>query len=408
MQSRSLGPISHAIHHVIDPYVSIFGRAQAADLLAENMYDETSAKVPLNRRQIAASEAPSGQASASSSPNRLLSRLPAFQSAVRGPSASGQIGLQAAAIAMWALALGARFAFDPYLPPGFPYLTFFPAIIITGFVFGIFPALTCAALSAVSAWYWFIPPFNSFVVDGQTVTALIFFLVVVGIDIGLLQLALSAYASQVRAHDDLAKAHELQQVVSQEVDHRIKNLLATVSGLISLSQKHAETPAALAQQLRLRIAAMGNAIIMLRDSLHGGEAEMEAAVTAALEPLGVLSDGRVTVTGPKVVLNSSALMAINLILHELATNAVKYGALSSEGGKIAIEWQRLTGKDGEGILQMDWQEQGGPAVAAPARVGFGTELARRMSASLGGNCDFQFATGGLAVRVTVNADQAIA
>lgn len=408
MQSIVLGPICHTIHDVIDPCVSIFGRAPAADLLADNMHDETTARVRSNRGQISASEAPSGQANSASSPNRLLSRLPAFQSAVHGPSASGQISVQAAAIAMWGLAIVARFAFDPYLPPGFPYLTFFPAIIITGFVFGIFPALTCAVLSAVSAWYWFIPPFDSFAVDGQTITALIFFLVVVGIDIGLLQLALSAYASQVRAHDDLAKAHDLQQVVSQEVDHRIKNLLATVSGLISLSQKHAETPAALAQQLRLRIAAMGNAIIMLRDSLHGGEAEMEAAVTAALEPLGVLSDGRVTVTGPKVVLNSSALMAINLILHELATNAVKYGALSSERGGIAIGWQQITAEDGEEILQLDWQEQGGPAVAAPARIGFGTELARRMSASLGGNCDFRFAASGLAVRVTMNADQATA
>ncbi|MCJ8520586.1 K+-sensing histidine kinase KdpD [Pseudorhizobium tarimense] len=139
-------------------------------------------------------------------------------------------------MAVRGLALLARFAADPYLPPGFPYLTFFPAIIITGFVFGIYPALTCAILCGTSAWYWFIPPFNSFVVDGQTVTALLFFLVVVGINLGLPQLALSAYASQVRARDELTRAHEMQQVVSQEFDHRIKNLLATVSGLISLSQ----------------------------------------------------------------------------------------------------------------------------------------------------------------------------
>jgi len=374
----------------------------------ETMHDATTSNVQARSPHRDALGPEPNVVNGPQSPNRLLSRLPAFKSAVHGPSASGLVVVHAAAVSMWGLALLARFVFDPYLPPGFPYLTFFPAIIITGFVFGMYPALTCAVLSAASAWYWFIPPFDSFAVDGQTVTALVFFLVVVGIDLGLLQLALSAYASQVRAHDDLARAHALQQVVSQEVDHRIKNLLATVSGLISLSQKHADTPAALARQLRLRIAAMGNAIAMLRDSLHGGEAEMEAAVTAALEPLGLLSDGRVQVMGPKVVLNSSALMAINLILHELGTNAVKYGALSNESGQIAIGWQQQKAADGEEMLRLDWLETGGPEVSSPARTGFGTELARRMSASLGGSCDFDFAPYGLAVRITMSAEQATA
>ncbi|MFN7026510.1 MAG: sensor histidine kinase [Pseudorhizobium sp.] len=346
-----------------------------------------------------------------SSSERFLSRLPAFRAAVYGSTGGIEVvGVQVAAVVLWLMALAARFVLDPYLPPGFPYLTFFPAVIITGFVFGMYPATTCAILSGVSAWYWFIPPYDSIDIDGQTMMALIFFIVVVAIDLSLLRLAFSAYAAQARARRQLAEALDLQDVVSQEVDHRIKNLLATVSGLISLSQKHASTPAELARQLRQRIGAMGNAISMLRDSLHGGEADMRATVAAALEPLGIApgetQDSRLQVSGPKIVLNSAALMAINLILHELGTNALKYGALSNETGKIAIDWRDINGADDDAMFDLNWQEIDGPTVSVPGHTGFGTELARRMSASLGGRCDFEFKEDGLAVRVTMSRARA--
>ncbi|MCJ8520587.1 two-component sensor histidine kinase [Pseudorhizobium tarimense] len=86
---------------------------------------------------------------------------------------------------------------------------------------------------------------------------------------------------------------------------------------------------------------------------------MQATVFAALEPLGVLNGGRVDANGQKVVLNSSALMAINLILHEVGTNAVKYGALSKERGRITIQWALLA-DEGSDMLHLDWREEGGP------------------------------------------------
>ncbi|MFN7102546.1 MAG: histidine kinase, partial [Pseudorhizobium sp.] len=94
------------------------------------------------------------------------------------------------------------------------------------------------------------------------------------------------------------------------------------------------------------------------------------------------------------------------ILHELGTNAVKYGALSNETGVIAIDWRNTLGADDEAMFELKWQETGGPAVSLPGRTGFGTELARRMSASLGGMCDFEFKEDGLAVRVTMSRARA--
>ncbi|WP_165215724.1 sensor histidine kinase [Affinirhizobium pseudoryzae] len=350
--------------------------------------------------------------------NRLvqwLARLPAFRSTNEMPTRSEQITAYVLSLVIEAVAIALRFAIDDYLPPGFPYLTFFPAVILTGFCFGIRPALMNSMISASVAWYWFLAPAWSFDLSPQSITALAFFFLVIGIDLGLLQLLLAAYSTQVKVRDELAQNLQLQQLVSEEVDHRMKNLLATTSGLISLSQRHAATPQQLGSQLRQRIQAMGHSINLLRGSLHGGKADMREAILAALEPLGLAEGERLAFDGPKLNLNGSTIISLSLICHELGTNALKYGALSVEGGRIQVSWRRLdaaasSGEDAnDEIIELVWKESGGPPVEPPSRQGFGTELVTRMASSFGGGpSQLDYAPDGLVVRFSMLSESVLA
>jgi len=344
----------------------------------------------------------------------LLSRLPAFRATVQSATPRERALAYACSLAIILLAIAARFVVDPYLPPGFPYLTFFPAVVLTGFFFGIYPALMNTAISALAAWYWFILPAGSFALTSQSITALCFYFLVIGIDLGLLQLLLTAYAAQVRAREELTRHLRMQQLVSTEVDHRLKNLLSTISGLVALSQRHAATPQQLGAQIRQRIQAMGHSVSLLRGSSHRGSAGMRAVMQAATAPLGVTEGERLVLRGPELELNDASIVPLSLILHELATNALKYGALSGETGRIHISWRPMEAPGGQRdapspkMIELVWREQDGPPVAAPSSQGFGTDLIRRMAGSFGGDASLTYEPGGLVVRIEMDARNVLA
>lgn len=336
---------------------------------------------------------------------RFLGSVPAFRDKVEAPSVKAMLVSYAASIGIAAVATLLRAWLDPHLPPGFPYLTFFPAVIITGFVFGLGPAVLSALLCGLAAWYWFIAPVESFGLSAPSMVALAFFVVVVTIDLGVLQLALAAYRSQARAKASLEQLLEVQETVTSEVDHRMKNLLATVSGLIGLSRRHAETPEALAKALQSRLAAMGEAVRLLRASLGGQSSELHLALAGGLQPLGIVAGERLSLEGPVLPVGSSAVVALSLIVHELGTNAIKYGALSQPRGQVAIRWRETSTPEGAALVELNWTERGGPAVAVPTRSGFGSDLITRMAASLGGEARFDYAADGVLFTITMLRDQ---
>lgn len=344
----------------------------------------------------------------------FLSRLPAFRSTMHPPTRAQVALIYLVSLLVEAVAIWTRFVIDAALPPGFPYLTFFPAVILTGFIFGMGPAVLNAAISGIVALYWFIPPAQTFEITWQSATALLFFFVVVAIDLGLLKLLLRAYAEQMHAREDLIRHLQMQKLVSDEVDHRLKNLLATTSGLISLSQRHAETPQQLGNQLRQRIQSMGHSIALLRGSLHGASASMQDAILSALEPLGLNCGERLSFEGPALRINASAIISLNLIMHELGTNAFKYGALSGEGGKIRVRWtfsdkvDEAGGGDVERWLELVWEESNGPPVIAPHKAGFGTELVQRLARGYGSDCVIDYRPEGLCVTLEFKPDTVLA
>jgi two-component sensor histidine kinase len=338
----------------------------------------------------------------------LLRILPAFRGPVAGREIQDAIIGQLAAVGLAGLGTAVRFALDPYLPPGFPFVTFFPCVVIAGFIWGLAPALTCAVLTGLAAWYWFIPPFGGFYLTSQFFAALAFYAFVVGIDLCLLQMAIFTARSLARTQVALRKSIALQRMVSAEVDHRLKNLFATVNGLISLSQKYAETPADLADQLRQRLSAMAQSAALLRGAAHGESPGLSEVIGSTLRPLGAAEGERVSLGGDHNALASSALIPLNLMFYELGTNSIKYGALSSEVGSVSIEWQVLASASPEPMLRVVWMERNGPKVVEPARSGFGTMLISRMCQSLGGSCEFNYLEQGLMVTLIMEGSRVLA
>ncbi|RUT33041.1 DUF4118 domain-containing protein [Arsenicitalea aurantiaca] len=332
---------------------------------------------------------------------RWLQRLPSVQAEHAPRSLARIVALYAAGFGLFVISLVVRFWADPYLPAGFPYLTFFPAVIATAFLFGVGPGAMVALLSGLASWYFFIAPANSFVLDLGAFLALSLYVFVVVVDIGLVHLMLRAYRAETAARGEMERVAELQQMMTNELDHRIKNIFATMNAIISLSQKHSETPADLADKLRERLNAMGRSTMLLRGLTDGDAATLGLVLNQALEPFGLVEAGRLETRGAPFEISGQAMVVLSLIFHELGTNSAKYGALSSPRGRIAVAWDSLVGDEGQPLLRIQWVERGGPKPEPNSHKGFGSALIPRVLATLGGSWDAVFADGGAEFEIRV-------
>ena len=158
---------------------------------------------------------------------------------------------------------------------------------------------------------------------------------------------------------------DARNLLAREVDHRAKNALAVARSLICLTR--ADTKEGFATAVEGRISALARAHSLLADSRWQG-AELAATIESELAPY--IQPGQSRLKGPSVVLRAAAVQPISLVLHELATNACKYGALKREHGVIELDWSVRE----DGMLEVNWRERGGPAVRTPDTRGFGSVL----------------------------------
>jgi PAS domain S-box-containing protein len=165
---------------------------------------------------------------------------------------------------------------------------------------------------------------------------------------------------------DRKEAEERQTLLAREVDHRAKNALALVQSILRLTR--AKTLPAYITSVEGRIKALSRAHAILSQS-RWHSADLHGLVDEELAPYRVGHAERIKTSGPEVVLQPGAAQTLALALHELATNAAKYGALSSESGQLRLSW---TLKDGK--LGLDWSESGGPTIKPPSAKGFGTRI----------------------------------
>jgi len=207
------------------------------------------------------------------------------------------------------------------------------------------------------------------------------------------------------------RAQEQQNLLVREMSHRVKNLFAVTSGLVTLSARSARTPADLAEAVRERLGALARAHGLTRPGLlNGGEkpgedTTLHALVQTIFAPYvdhRVKGRGFFIITGPCLPIGGNAVTSIALVMHELATNAAKYGALSSPGGYIHIDWSVK-----EDQLLLTWKEHGGPSLDGPAEhEGFGSSLVRRLvTGQFEGQLSYDWKPKGLIIRFSVPVER---
>jgi PAS domain S-box-containing protein len=184
--------------------------------------------------------------------------------------------------------------------------------------------------------------------------------------------------------------------LAREAEHRSKNMLASVQAVVNFSQ--ADTPEALKEVIKGRIQALANVHSIFVETRWIG-AELSAIATQELTPFRAGSQSRVRIEGPPILLEPTIAQAVAIALHELATNAAKYGSLSTPGGRIDLTWQQET----DGQVTLRWAETGGPAVQTPTRRGFGSLVIERIIGQSSGQSRFDWRPEGLVCDIKLRA-----
>jgi two-component sensor histidine kinase len=263
-----------------------------------------------------------------------------------------------------------------------PLPTFYPAVLFSALIGGAGAGVFAAILGGFIGWWAFMPPHFTF------------FPVTFGQQIGLL-MYLSASLLIVWSADHYRKItkrledeEKFRKLAVDELAHRLKNKLATIQSIISFQLR--DDP-----QIRDAILSRLTALSATDDLImetQGQGARLRDILSAELRPYGV---SRVSMKGPDVLLPPKLALMMALLFHELATNAAKYGALSSPVGNLSIGWSLADPR-----LYLEWRESGGPTITAPVHRGFGTRLLSRALEQFGGAVEADFATTGLICKLS--------
>jgi two-component sensor histidine kinase len=215
----------------------------------------------------------------------------------------------------------------------------------------------------------------------------------VGLRLLLEQAGIDAKALLAQAGIDAAEretADRLQKLILEELHHRIKNTLATVSAVAAQSLRTATSIEHGQQAIESRLLALGRAHDLLLQA-RWTSAGLAHIVEGATLPYDSQAEGKFSIRGPDLRIVSGAVIALAMTLNELCTNATKFGALSVPSGRIAIVW---TIDQNNQRLRLTWTEQGGPAVHAPTRRSFGTRLIETLGKQLNGEVELAYAPDG--------------
>ena len=192
-----------------------------------------------------------------------------------------------------------------------------------------------------------------------------------------------------------AEAH--QRVLIAELNHRVKNMLSVVLALAEQTMRSAATMEDFRDSFSARVQAMARSHELLSRE-NWTEGALEELVRLQLAPFGL---DRITVKGQPLRLKPKQALSAGMVLHELATNAGKYGALSVPAGRVVLEWH-VTNQDDGWFTMIEWREEGGPPAQPPEHPGFGLRLVEKETAyNLGGKAEFDFLPEGLAVRIGI-------
>lgn len=201
------------------------------------------------------------------------------------------------------------------------------------------------------------------------------------------------------------RGEEARYFLMRELNHRIKNIMATVQSIVQQTLRQVSSTALAGTTITARLQSMAAA----QDALihgDGSEGNLRDVVEGTLRPFREAYDDRFQVNGPDVLIPSQTVLSLSMALHELTTNAIKYGALSNDKGRVTIKWG-ITGQGGEDEFWLRWEEREGPPVSPPANRGFGTRMIERiLAANTSGAANLTFQPEGVVFETSAPVRQA--
>ena len=263
-----------------------------------------------------------------------------------------------------------------------PFATFFPAVLVAALFGGRIAGLISIPMSVLVVWWAFIEPFYEFGKITQTQGAN-FFLFTLS---GLLVVVLAFAHRQIVF--DLEDQERSRELLFGEIAHRSKNILAVMTSLVRQTVKDKDVAETLIE--RMHIIADNHDLL---DESSGPSTDLRGLLVAAVQRS--YGGKRVVLTGPDVELSADQARSLNLVFHEMATNAVKYGALSEINGKIRIDWLI-----GSGMVTILWCEEDGPKVAAPSKHTFGSRLINATLKQMHATLEPNFAKTGYCYKIS--------
>jgi two-component sensor histidine kinase len=295
------------------------------------------------------------------------------------------------AVACVAVASATRIAIDPVVGDSDPFITYLPAVLIASLVAGFKPGLAAMALSAVSAWYFVLPSRFSLSLSSihLSLTLLATFLCVTAVSIACIAIIGAVVERLLERHRALLAAQnrevERRDLLIQELEHRTRNVFGLVKLLANHSLKDGAPLADARASYLGRLEALAAAYNM--DEMAG-----KVTLSGILHQLLQLHARRIEIRSCEIVLKDKALQQFSLIIHELQSNSMKYGALSRETGLVSISGNVDPSAD---TFTFTWQESGGPPVAPPSRKGFGQVILRHAPEMGGARISVEYPAEGL-------------
>ena len=262
-----------------------------------------------------------------------------------------------------------------------PFTTFYPAALFATYFGGPRVGIFTSIVGGVVGWRAFLLPNVGFF---PSETAFELELLTYAVACALIVWGANSYR---RLTERLREEERLRVLAVEELAHRLKNKISTIQSIVSYQLR--EQPR-LRDDIVARLVAL-SATDDLIMAAEGRGASLRAILSTELKPYGL---ARSSTDGPDIILTPTLALTMALMIHELATNAAKYGALSQPAGKVSLQWSLA-----ERALELDWRESGGPLVASPTHRGFGLQLLFRALEQFSGTVEMNFEASGLACRM---------
>ena len=266
-----------------------------------------------------------------------------------------------------------------------PFTAYSLATLCMALAGGFYPGIVTLAASLVTGAILFLPPAFSLTLAEGAGWPIVMFALFGSVQVSLV----SGLIAAILLHD------EHQQFLFGELRHRSRNLFSVVQGIASRTLMESQTLSEAKQALEMRLAALARTHAMLADSGWTG-APLEQIVSEELTSFA----NQVNCIGCSLMLNTPAAQSFSLIIHELATNAVKHGALSRPEGRITIQGS-VRSCEGRGLFEFSWIENGGPPVRQPQRIGFGSSILKGMAKRFAQHVEASYRSEGLVYELQV-------